>query len=89
MSWTKHLLILSLLCMISCGEVKKRYNYSPDEAYLIDKFGAPSEELSQRHFQLINSIINSKTYRSPQNSISGLWTQQGPGNIGARVILSM
>ncbi|MBK7694229.1 MAG: T9SS type A sorting domain-containing protein [Saprospiraceae bacterium] len=85
MSWTKHLLILSLLCMISCGEVKKRYNYSPDEAYLIDKFGAPSEELSQRHFQLINSIINSKTYRSPQNSISGLWTQQGPGNIGARV----
>lgn len=85
MNWTKYLLLLNILIIISCKESKKTNHLTPNETYLMDKFGAPSEDLIQQHYKLVHSILQHKIRRSNNSVITGNWTQQGPGNIGGRI----
>jgi hypothetical protein len=85
MKWTKYLLSLNILIIISCKESKKTNHLTPNETYLMDKFGAPSEDLIQQHYKLVHSILQHKNRRSNNSAITGSWTQQGPGNIGGRI----
>lgn len=58
----------------------------PDDLYLLDKVGIPTEEFMQQREEEISSYKKQHlAYRNSPNSIPGLWTTQGPGNLGGRV----
>jgi len=67
----------------SCHEIKYEIPLSPNEQYLLDRFGPGTEKIIQQKqvfFQNVRAQMNS---RSPQ--FDGEWTLQGPANIGGRI----
>ena len=61
-------------------------NIPPDDLYLLDKMGVPTEEfLQQREEEIASYKKQQLSLRNSPNSIPGIWTTQGPGNLGGRV----
>lgn len=58
----------------------------PDDLHFLDKAGIPSEFfLEKRKFEIDQIKSKSINNRNTPQNISGLWTTQGPGNLGGRV----
>ncbi len=58
----------------------------PDDLYLLDKMGIPDEEFLTKRADEINSFKRLQSvYRNGVVTFPGLWTTQGPGNLGGRV----
>ena len=55
----------------------------PSELYLLDRFGPGTETFIKNKQNLVTRIKTSMQSRTP--GFEGLWTLQGPANIGARV----
>ncbi len=72
---------------------KEKYNHTksnleipPDDLHLLDKLGLPSEEFLQHRAYEINKLkTNQLNSRNNPSIYKGLWTTEGPGNLGGRV----
>lgn len=76
----KGLIYLYFWILVSaCQEIKYEIPLSPNEQYLLDRFGPGTERIIQQKQALFKSARAQMNSRSPQ--FDGEWTLQGPANI--------
>lgn len=69
----------------STANLVSEHEFEPSVEYLLDKRGAPYEELLQYREKQFDAIRKQNSFRSNPDFFPGKWDVQGPGNIGARI----
>lgn len=85
------LFLISLFFSFQCCQTTKNEipilnaPIPPDDLYLMDKMGIPTPAFLQKRDELIASIKQQTIFRNSPYLFSGLWTIEGPGNLGGRI----